>query len=398
MEPEPEPETVEEGEPPGVGLTLRVDDELEALALLRRGRSSTVEEEAAAEDLSYTPRTHRKRVVLVGGPPLAGKGTQCDLIVQRHGLVHVSSGDLLREHVRRGDELGVAAWPHMERGELVPTELVVAAVTERLGRPDVANRGCLLDNFPLTEEQARAMEGLIHPSLFIVLDVPREQLAARADGRRIDPETGGVYHLEHHPAPAEVARRLEQRACDADPAVVARRLETYERSAPAIRACFEQVPDCTVASVDAGGTRSATAAAIAALLDGHGWGATEDAPFIGSKAFGGAFSGQDAKRAGFFPDDVGDEAIGDEVVCFKRGNKWQWRGRVSAVETAVSDGRGGLLTGMVGTLVTVSDARGAGMLARRCASSAVCENAVFRERHLFIYETTILPRQARKKT
>ena len=76
MEPEPEPETVEEGEPPGVGLTLRVDDELEALALLRRGRSSTVEEEAAAEDLSYTPRTHRKRVVLVGGPPLAGKGTQ----------------------------------------------------------------------------------------------------------------------------------------------------------------------------------------------------------------------------------------------------------------------------------------------------------------------------------
>ena len=103
--------------------------------------------------------------------------------------MHISPGEILREHVRRDTQLAAVA-PFMERGELVPTDVVLAIVKERLSRPDVTNRGCVLSNFPLTSEQAEAMQGHIQPDLFIELVVPRK-LVERAR-RRIDPHTGTI--------------------------------------------------------------------------------------------------------------------------------------------------------------------------------------------------------------
>ena len=144
LESEPEPEREREPEPE--------PDVLRTLELLRT--ESEVGRAAAEADATVTPRG-RKRVVLIGGAPCSGKGTQCDRIVDGYGLVHISPGDLLRDHVRRDTELGRAAQPAMARGELVSPDIVIAVVLERMSRPDVLNRGCLLDNFPLTASRRR---------------------------------------------------------------------------------------------------------------------------------------------------------------------------------------------------------------------------------------------------
>jgi adenylate kinase len=314
-----------------------------------RSCDSAVQKHALAADATVSA-AGRKRVVLVAGPPLSGKGTLCDLIVNAYGLVHVSAGDLLRDHVRRGTALGAQAQPAMARGELVPTAVAVAVVVERLGRPDVLNRGCLLDNFPLSAAQAKAMQGRIEPGLFVVLEVPRAKLAARASGRRIDPATGSVYHLEHSPPPPEIAGRLEARPDD-ELGAATTRLATYDRHSAAIRPYFESIE----AKVDGDRAPEEVVVAVAALLDQHGWGATEAAPYLGSKAFGGAFTARDARRAGFYSADDPPDA-GDAVVCFQRGADFGRQGRVSRIQMeAESDGGGnGLLLGASGSLVTVT--------------------------------------------
>eukprot|EP01052_Picozoa_sp_SAG31_P027113 SAG31_NODE_2510_length_5586_cov_2.799344_3_plen_575_part_00 len=269
-----------------------------------------------------------------------------------YGLVHVSAGDLLRDHVRRGTVLGLQAQSAMERGELAPTEVVVAVVAERLSRPDVQNRGCLLDNFPLSAEQAEAMQGQIEADLFIVLEVQREQLAARASGRRIDPHSGSVYHLEHCPPPPEIAKRVEARSDD-EPTAAMTRLATYDRHSASIRKYFEAVE----VTVDGNRAPDEVFATVAESLDQHGWGATVETPYLGSRAFGGPFSAKVARRAGFYSEDNPPNE-GDAVICFRRGVNFQRTGRVVKVEAdVVSDGNEtGLLEGMPGCLVTVTNA------------------------------------------
>eukprot|EP01043_Picozoa_sp_COSAG02_P033663 COSAG02_NODE_2309_length_9170_cov_10.752508_4_plen_606_part_00 len=310
-------------------------------------RDSTVEHASAAEDVFLSPTTKRKRVVLVAGAPCTGKGTQCDYIVSRYGLVHISPGEILREHVRRDTQLGRKAAPFMERGELVPTEVVLAIVRERLSRPDVTNRGCVLNNFPLTSDQAEAMQGRIQADLLIELEVPRENLVERARGRRIDPHTGSIYHTEFHPPPPEAADRLEQRSDDTD-SLIRLRLEMHDLHFAEIAPWFESVRH----RVQGDRPASEVFSSIAALLDDHGWGATESTPYIGSKAFGGAFSSIDARRGGFFSvDEPPDE--GDQVACFQRGQNFGKQGVVSEIEMLESDGTLGLLRGMLGAWVTV---------------------------------------------
>eukprot|EP00457_Paulinella_chromatophora_P002377 gb/GEZN01002381.1/.p1 GENE.gb/GEZN01002381.1/~~gb/GEZN01002381.1/.p1 ORF type:complete len:613 (+),score=118.27 gb/GEZN01002381.1/:41-1840(+) len=163
----------------------------------------------------YTVQTSRPKALLIAGPPAAGKGTQCDLLVKHYGLAHISTGDLLRDAVKEGTELGKQAASFMDKGDLVPDELMVNLVNERLKQPDVKEKGYLLDGFPRTASQAQTMlkQGVL-PQAVIIINVPDEILVERVEGRRLDPETGKIYHLKFQPPPDEVKDRCTQRQDD----------------------------------------------------------------------------------------------------------------------------------------------------------------------------------------
>ncbi|EAZ41266.1 hypothetical protein OsJ_25775 [Oryza sativa Japonica Group] len=110
--------------------------------------------------------------VMIAGAPASGKGTQCELIKSKYGLVHISAGDLLRAEIAAGSENGKRAKEFMEKGQLVPDEIVVNMVKERLLQPDAQEKGWLLDGYPRSYSQAMALETLnIRPDIFILLDV-----------------------------------------------------------------------------------------------------------------------------------------------------------------------------------------------------------------------------------
>ena len=145
---------------------------------------------------------HRQVVLLLGAPG-AGKGTQARFVGAILGVPHVASGDLLREHRRKGTELGKAAQAYMDRGDLVPDQLVIDMVMERLGRPDAA-RGALLDGFPRTKSQAAALDrtveeagGTVRAALY--LEVPKQTLVARLTGRWICGTCQSTYHEQFSP-------------------------------------------------------------------------------------------------------------------------------------------------------------------------------------------------------
>lgn len=111
--------------------------------------------------------------IVIGGAPASGKGTQCELILEKYGVVHISTGDLLRAEVEARTQRGQQAQQFMERGSLVPDEILIAMVKERLEQPDCRRRGWLLDGFPRTRAQALALqEAGILPDVFVLVDVP----------------------------------------------------------------------------------------------------------------------------------------------------------------------------------------------------------------------------------
>ncbi|CAN6876513.1 unnamed protein product [Brassica oleracea] len=156
--------------------------------------------------------------VMISGAPASGKGTQCELITQKYGLVHISAGDLLRAEIASGSENGRLAKEHMEKGQLVPNEIVVMMVKDRLSQTDAEQNGWLLDGYPRSSSQATALKGFgFHPDLFIVLEVPEDILVERVVGRRLDPVTGKIYHLKYSPPETEeIAARLTQRFDDTE--------------------------------------------------------------------------------------------------------------------------------------------------------------------------------------
>jgi adenylate kinase len=176
-------------------------------------------------------------VTLLIGPPGAGKGTQARYISQALGIPHVASGDLLREHRRRGTPLGLTARAYMDQGELVPDELVVQMVIERLARPD-ADRGVLLDGFPRTLTQARTLDvelaergGSVAAAIF--LDVPTDVLVERLSGRRVCIGCQSTFHIVLQQLPLDgtcpdCGDQLVQRPDDT-PRVVARRVTVYQQ-------------------------------------------------------------------------------------------------------------------------------------------------------------------------
>jgi adenylate kinase len=166
------------------------------------------------------------RIVVVLGPPCSGKGTQCKRLAQKFGLVHFSTGDGLRELAAKGTDLGLQVKDFEDRNSLVPDDLVIRVIRERLAQDDVQQKGCLVDGFPRTGPQA---ESLLQTKVDIVilLEASNEAMLLRAPDRRVDPETGQTYHLKFVPPPSDVENRLIRRKHDDDSTAFKRRLESY---------------------------------------------------------------------------------------------------------------------------------------------------------------------------
>lgn len=174
------------------------------------------------------------RVIFLGAPG-AGKGTQARQLAAEWGVPQVATGDMLREAVARRTPLGLEAKRHMDSGGLVPDDVVVGLVAERLAQPD-ARAGFLLDGFPRTVAQAEALERLLRErglglDRVIFLDVSREELLRRLTGRRVCRQCGSGFHVVSAPprTPGRCDRcdgELYQRDDDAE-GPVARRLDVY---------------------------------------------------------------------------------------------------------------------------------------------------------------------------
>jgi adenylate kinase len=177
------------------------------------------------------------RAVIFLGPPGAGKGTQARQIAEAYGVPHLSTGDMFREQISRGTTLGLRAKPIMERGELVPDDLVLSMVEERISRPD-GNDGFILDGFPRTLAQAEALDEILRrrfktEPLVVHFVVDSNQIMRRLTGRRTCKIGGEIYNIYDHPpkVPGRCDRdggELVQRPDDREE-IIAERLAAYER-------------------------------------------------------------------------------------------------------------------------------------------------------------------------
>ena len=139
------------------------------------------------------------RLIFVGQPG-AGKGTQAAKVVERHGIPHISTGDMFRAAIQDGSELGKKVAKLIARGSLVPDDITVEMVVQRISQPD-CRRGFLLDGFPRTLPQAEALEDALAAKnkrldAVILLEVPDDLIVERISGRPLDPETGELYHAQ----------------------------------------------------------------------------------------------------------------------------------------------------------------------------------------------------------
>ena len=175
--------------------------------------------------------------LLMMGPPGAGKGTQAAKLVKKFSIPQISTGDMFRAAVKEGTELGKAAKACMDAGKLVPDEVTIGIVRERLAKDD-CKEGFILDGFPRTVEQADALEKILDElgkkiTCVLNISVPAEYLIERAVGRRICKGCGATYHVKFNPTKGDVCDacggELYQRADDNE-TTMKNRLNAYEAS------------------------------------------------------------------------------------------------------------------------------------------------------------------------
>ena len=170
------------------------------------------------------------RLILLGGPG-AGKGTQANLVKDRYQIPQISTGDMLRAALKEGTELGLKAKEYMDAGKLVPDDVIIGLVKERIKEPDCES-GFLFDGFPRTIPQADAMKEAGVPIEAVVdIDVPDEEIIKRMSGRRVHLASGRTYHIEFNPPKEEgkddeTGEPLIQRDDDKEE-TVRKRLEVY---------------------------------------------------------------------------------------------------------------------------------------------------------------------------
>ncbi|MBP72718.1 MAG: adenylate kinase [Euryarchaeota archaeon] len=169
--------------------------------------------------------------IVLFGPPGAGKGTQAEIIVEMTGKPQISTGDMLRSAVSQGTELGLEAREYMEAGKLVPDQVIIGLIEDRLSEPDASN-GVLFDGFPRTIPQAEALSEITEVSAVISIEVPDEDIVNRIVGRRMDTETGEIYHVSFKPPPPELSNRLVQRKDDNEETVRTRIAAYHEQTKP----------------------------------------------------------------------------------------------------------------------------------------------------------------------
>lgn len=203
------------------------------------------------------------RVILLGAPG-AGKGTQAKFITEKFNIPQISTGDMLRAAVKAGSELGLKAKSVMDSGGLVPDDLIIGLIKDRLSEPDCAG-GCLFDGFPRTIPQAEALKkaGLAIDHV-IEIEVPDEEIVKRISGRRVHEGSGRVYHTLYNPPKVDgvddvTGEPLVQRKDDAE-ATVRHRLSVYHSQTKPLVAFYTKLhaedgtPKCShiegVGSVD----------------------------------------------------------------------------------------------------------------------------------------------------
>jgi adenylate kinase len=186
--------------------------------------------------------------IVLLGPPGAGKGTQAEIVSEKLGLVHVSSGDIFRENLKQQTELGKLAQGYMNRGELVPDDVTIAMIRERLSRADCV-KGALLDGFPRTPAQADALSGMLatfngQVNSVPYISVPDEVLIERLSGRWTCRAEGHIYHEKYNPPKnpgiCDVdGSELYQRDDD-KPATVENRIQVYMNQTSPLIAFYRQ--------------------------------------------------------------------------------------------------------------------------------------------------------------
>jgi adenylate kinase len=188
------------------------------------------------------------------GPPGAGKGTQCKRIVEKYGMAHLSSGDILRAERAANSELGKKAQGYMDRGDLVPDDLIIDMM---IGAIKKAAKGYVLDGFPRTVAQAEGLQAALDKAgekidAIVNLQVPDEAILSRMTGRRSCPQCGAVYHVVN--LKPKVANRCDKDGAelvqrkDDTPEVVSNRLKTYHEQTKAVTGYYEK--SNTIVTID----------------------------------------------------------------------------------------------------------------------------------------------------